>query len=70
MGHILHTHTHTHTHTRLNDRRFVTSHLCHKSLISQSVDDMSQKKVVTNHPILHKIMTNGPYILVHTAPIL
>ena len=31
-------------------RRFVASHLCHKSLMSQSVDDMSQNKIVTNHP--------------------
>ena len=26
------------------------SHLCHKSLMSQSVDDMSQTKIVTNRP--------------------
>ena len=33
-----------------NHRRFVKSHLCHKSLMSQSMDDMSQNNCVTNRP--------------------
>ena len=37
-----------------NHRRFVTSHFCDKSLMSQSVDDVSKQ-----------IVTNRPYILVY-----
>ena len=33
-----------------NHRRFITSHLCHKSLMSQSVDYMSQNNFVPNRP--------------------
>ena len=54
-----------------NDRRFVTkslNYLCHKSLMSQSMDDMSQKKLRQIVQVLQQIMTNGPYILVHIAP--
>ena len=41
---------------------YVTSHLCHKSLMSQSVDDMSQNDFVTNRlEVLNKIVTNRPY---------
>ena len=34
----------------LSQVTYVTSHLCHKSLMSQSVDYMSQNNFVTNRP--------------------
>ena len=36
--------------------------------MSQSVDDMSQNKIVTNRPSTKKIVINHPYIFLHIAP--